>query len=75
MWSYLRSQRSKQTNFVDLQFLSNYALFLKILGQKVVRKGTSNMKVYYIIPLNYRLTGNPVQNQTILFSRKIKSSP
>ena len=59
MWSHLCSQRSKQTNFVDLQFLSNYTLFSKILGQKVVKKGTSNMTVYYIIPLNYRLTGNP----------------
>ena len=27
--------------------------------QKVVKKGTSRMKVYYIIPLSYRLTGQP----------------
>ena len=27
-------------------------------GADRVKKGTSNMKVYYILPLNYRLTGN-----------------
>ena len=27
--------------------------------QKVVKKGPSRMKVYYIIPLSYRLTGQP----------------
>ena len=57
MWSHLRKQRSKQRNFVDLQFLLNYALFSKKLVPKVVKKETSNMKVY-ITPLNYRLTGN-----------------
>ena len=60
-------------------------LFQKLV-QKVVEKETSNKKVYYIIPLNYRLAGHPenfkiklfysreFQNQTMLFSRKIKSS-
>ena len=46
-------------------------------GAGVVKKQASNMKVYYIVPLNYRLTGHPdnfkFQNQTILFVRKIKS--
>ena len=32
MWSYLRKQRSKQRNLVDLEFLSNYALFSKKTG-------------------------------------------
>ena len=59
MWSYLRNQRSKQTNLVGLQFLSNYALFSKKLVQKVVKKGTLNMKVYYIITLNDRLIRHP----------------
>ena len=27
--------------------------------QKVVKKETLNMKVYYTIPLSYRLTGHP----------------
>ena len=57
MWSHLRKQRSKQRNFVDLQFLLNYVLFSKNLVPKGVKKETSNIKVY-IIPLNYRLTGN-----------------
>ena len=65
MWSYLRNQRSKQTNLVDLQFLSNYVLFSKKLVQNVVKKGSLNMKEYYIIPLN------EFQNETILFSRKL----
>ena len=33
-------------------------LFQKLM-QKVVTKRTSNMKVYYIIPPNYWLTGHP----------------
>ena len=28
-------------------------------GAESCLKRTSNMKVYYIIPLNYQLTGNP----------------
>ena len=55
MLSYLCNQRSKQTNLVDLQFLSYYSLFQKLV-QKTVKKGTSNMKV---IPLNCRLSGHP----------------
>ena len=57
MWSYLRNQRSKQTNLVYLQFLSNYVLFQK-LTQKVVKKRTFDLEVYYIIQRNYRLTGH-----------------
>ena len=33
-------------------------LFQKLV-QKVVKKETLNMKVYCMIPLNYRLTGHP----------------
>ena len=33
-------------------------LFQKLV-QKVVKKRTSNMKVYYIIPLNNQSTGHP----------------
>ena len=58
MWSYLRNQRLKETRLVDLQFLSNYALFSKT-GAKVVKKRSLNKKVYYIIPLNGRFTGHP----------------
>ena len=49
--SYLCNQRSKRTNLVDLQVLSNYPLFSK-KKQKFVKKETLNLKVYYIIPLN-----------------------
>ena len=48
-------------------------LFLKLV-LKVVKKRTSNIKVYYVIPLNYRLTGHPENFKIKLFSRKIKSS-
>ena len=34
------------------------SLFQKLV-QKVIKKRTSNMKLYYIIPLNYCLTGHP----------------
>ena len=57
MWSYLRNQRSKQTNLVYLQFILNYALYSKNQVQKVVTKKPQILK--YIIPLNYRLTGHP----------------
>ena len=67
IWSYLRNQRSKQINFVDLQFLSNYALFSKKLVQKAVKEGTSKTKGYYVIPLNYRLTGNPENSKIKLY--------
>ena len=59
MYSYLRNQRSKQTNLVYLQFRWNHGLFFQKLVQKVVKKRTTNIKVYYIIPLNDRLPGHP----------------
>ena len=54
MWSYLRNQRSKQKN---LSF-ELCTLFQKLV-QKAAKNKTSNMKVYHIIPKNYRLTGHP----------------
>ena len=38
MWSYLLSQCSIQTNLVDLQFLSYYALFAKNWWRKLLQK-------------------------------------
>ena len=60
MWSYLHNQRSKQKNLADLQFLLNEALFYKSWFRKLLKhkKGTFNMKVNYIILLNYWLTGH-----------------
>ena len=58
MLLYLRNQRSKQTNLASLQFLFELCTILPKLVQKVVKKRTSNMKVYYIIPLSYQLTGH-----------------
>ena len=60
MWSYLRNQRSKQTNR-PCRFTISFelcTLFQKLV-LKVVKKRTSNMKLYDIIPLNYRLNGHP----------------
>ena len=59
MWLYLCNQWSKQTNFVDLQFFFELRTFGQKLVQKIIKKGTSNMKVYYVIPLNYRFTRRP----------------
>ena len=67
MWSCLRNQRSKQSNLVDLQFLLNYALFSKNWCRKLLKKGSLNMKVYYIIPLNDRLTGHPENYKISLY--------
>ena len=60
MWSYLCNQGSKQTSR-PCRFAISFifcALFQKLV-HKVVKKGTSSMKVYFIIQLNYRLTEHP----------------
>ena len=38
--------------------------------QEVVKKGDSTIKVYYIIPLNYRLSGNPEKVELYYFREK-----
>ena len=45
-------------------------------GAGVVKKQASNMKVYYIVPLNYRLTGHPENFKIKLyyFQESLKSS-
>ena len=60
MRSYLRNQQPKETN-KPCRFTISFelsTLFQKLV-QKVVKKGISSMKVYYIIQLKYRLTGHP----------------
>ena len=52
---YLRNQQVKTCTFTISFELRT--LFEKV--QKVVKKGTLNMKVYYIIPLNCQLIGHP----------------
>ena len=55
MWSYLGNQRSKQTNKPSIFTISfDLCTPFKKLVQKVIRK---YRKVYYIIPLHYRLNG------------------
>ena len=70
MWSYLRNQRLKKS-FVDLQFLSNYALFSKSWSKKLLKRSLEYESILcnYIIPLNYRLTGN--QDQTMLYQERL----
>ena len=46
---YVINGQSKQTLQISFE--------LRTLFQKLVQK-TSNMKVYYVIPLNYQLTGH-----------------
>ena len=75
MSSYLYNQQSKQTSLVYLQLLSNYALFSKNWCRKLLKK---NLKyeciLYNSTGLSVDWTFREFQNQTILFSRKIKSS-
>ena len=74
-WSYLRSQLSKQTNLVDLQLLSNYALFSKNWGRKLLKKNLEYESILYNsteLPVDWK--SGEFQNETILFifiSRKI----
>ena len=64
--TYLRNQRSKQANLVYIQFRSNYALFSTKWCRKLLIK-TSNMKVYYLIPMNNGLTGHQENFKTKLY--------
>ena len=50
-----------------------WTLFQKLM-QNVVKERTSNIKVYYIIPLNYRLTGHPENFKIKLYYFKERSS-
>ena len=76
MYWWISNKRSKQTNPVYLQFLLNYALFSQKLVLKVVKK--KNLEYENIsnssTELSVDMTSEEFQSQTILFSRKIKSS-
>ena len=75
MWSYLRNQRLKQANLVYLQFLSNYALLSKYWCRKLLEKNLEYESILHNSnELSFGWTSREFQNQTILFSRKIKSS-
>ena len=47
MWSYLRNQRSKQTDLVYLQFLSNYGFFSKNWCKKLSKEDHENRSILY----------------------------
>ena len=71
----LGNQRSKQTNFVYFQFLLNYELFSKNWSSKLLKKNYEYKNIlYYATELTVDWTSREFQNQTLLFSRKIKSS-
>ena len=75
MWSYLRKQRLKQTNLGYLQFLSNYALFSKNWCIKLLKRILEYENILYnSTELTAGWIYGEFQNQTISFSRKIKSS-
>ena len=75
MWSYRRSQLSKQRNLVDLQFLLNYALFSKNWFRKLLKKNLEYESILHnSTELSVNWASTESQNQNILFSRKIKSS-
>ena len=72
MFSYLRSQQSKQKNLADLQFLLNYALFSKNWLRKLLKKPLENESILYnSTELLVAWISKEFQIQTILFSRKI----
>ena len=54
---YITNGQNKQTLYI-YNFFQIMHSFPEIVAE-VVRKQTSNVEVYYIIPLNYRLTGHP----------------
>ena len=64
--TYPRNQRSKQANLVYIQFHSNYALFSTNWCRKLLIK-TSNMKVYYLIPMSNGLAGHQENFKTKLY--------
>ena len=75
MWSYLHDQRSKQTSFVDLQFLSNYSLFSEKLAQKetLLKRNLEHESILYIsTELSVDWKSKTFQNQAVFFARKIK---
>ena len=75
MWSYLRNQRSKQTNLVYLHVISSYAFFSKNWCRKLLKKNFEYESILYnSTELSLDWTSRELQNQTILFSKKIKSS-
>ena len=71
MWSYLRNQRSKQTNLVYLQFLMHS--FPKTGAEGCQEKNLEYGRILYnSTELSVDWTSTEFQNQTILFSAKIK---
>ena len=53
---YVTNGQNKKTLYI-YNFFRTMHSFQKLV-QKVAKTRTSNMNVYYIIPLNYRLTGH-----------------
>ena len=75
MWSHLRNQRLKETNLVDLQFLSNYEPFSKNWCGKLLKRSLEDESILHdYIELLVDWASRDFENETILFSRKMKSS-
>ena len=75
MFWYLASQRSKQTNLADLQLYLNYALFSKNWCRKLLKKNLKYKSILYnSTELSVDWTSREFQNQSIVFSRKIKAT-
>ena len=56
MCGHIRNQQPKETKLVYLAFL---LIYTKNWCRKLLKQSSSNLKVCYIIPLNYRFTGHP----------------
>ena len=70
---YVTNDQNKQP--ADLQFLFNCALFSKNWCRKMLKKNLEyESTLYNSTQLSVDWTSREFQNQTILFSRKIKSS-
>ena len=74
-WLYLRNQWLKQTNLVDLQFLSNYTPLPKTDAEGCWKRNLEDESILYnSTELSVDWTTRDFQNQNILFSRKMKFS-
>ena len=75
MWSYLRIQRLKQTDFLDLQLSRVMHSLPKTDAESYLKM---NLEYESILcnstELSVHWKSREFQSQTILFSRKIKSS-
>ena len=72
---YVTKGQNKKTNLADLPFLLNYVLFSKNWYRKLLKKNLKYKNILYnSTGLSADWTSREFQNQSIVFSRKIKAT-